>query len=179
MISLQKTLEALLDYHLNQQNERLYRLFTKYFPQSKTNLEEIKASQNFLGSKFHELVILINEVKEEKRILWKSNEQLQQRVYELEEKAVTTDTELEALRHYSRWDTLEIQGVPVNQGENTNLIALKVAQMVVPEVKFDQSIISVSHRLPTVCGYMPKIIVKFDRTDIRDMVYQKRRNIAS
>jgi hypothetical protein len=83
------------------------------------------------------------------------------------------------MRRYSRRDTLEIQGVPVAEGENTNAIVLKVAQLAVPGVNFDESILSVSHRLPAGKGYTPKIIAKFARRDVRDIIYSKRRNLIS
>ena len=77
---------------------------------------------------------------------------------------------MENLRRYSRRNTLEIQGVPVAEGENTNAIVLKVAQLAVPEGNFDESILSLSHRIPAGRGYTPNIIAKFARRDVRDII---------
>ena len=67
------------------------------------------------------------------------------------------------------------------EGESTNSIILKIARLAVPEYDFDESMLSVSHRLPSTRGNTraPPIIAKFVRRDIRDMIYSKRRNLSS
>jgi hypothetical protein len=67
----------------------------------------------------------------------------------------------------------EISGIPVIAGENTNAIVLKVARLAAPEWEFDESMLSVSHRLPSTRGFTPKIIAKFTRRDLRDEIYKK------
>ena len=62
MYSVEKGLEDLFNCRLNQQTTKLNELFTKHSQMTKADLDEIKASQEFLGSKFDELAALINEV---------------------------------------------------------------------------------------------------------------------
>jgi hypothetical protein len=52
-------------------------------------------------------------------------------------------------------------------------------QPLIPECDFDESMLSVSHRLPSTRGFTPKIIAKFTRRDLRDEIYKKRRNLSS
>ena len=90
------------------------------------------------SSKFDELVISVNEVKVENNKLRRANELLRQRVDDLEGKVSLSIKDVEALRRDSRRTTLEIQVVPMNKGESTNAIDLKVAQLVAPERRFDE-----------------------------------------
>ena len=177
--SLQQDMEALFDRRFKQQTSHINDLFSNHLQTTKSALDEIKSSQAFLGSKFDDLVASIKEVKAENVSLRKANEQLQQRVKQLEEKANASGKDVEDLRRYSRRDTLEISGIPVIAGENTNAIVLKVARLAAPECEFDESMLSVSHRLPSTRGFTPKIIAKFTRRDLRDEIYKKRRNLSS
>ena len=170
----------MIDRRFKQQTVELNDLFIKESNSTKAALvREIKESQGFLAAKFEELVSTINEVKAENRKLQKENDYLNQRVKVLEEEFAATEMDVENIRRYSRRDTLEIQGVPVVEGENTNSIVLEVARLAVPNYVFDESMLSVSHRLPSTRGNTPTIIAKFVRRDIRNMIYSRRRNLSS
>ena len=178
--TLQRDLIALFDRRFKEQTDHINNLFSKLSKSTKSDLDEIRKSQEFLGTKFDELAVSINEVKTENAKLKKDNAELQQRVSLLQKQENAAMTDIENLRRYSRRDTLEIQGIPVVSGENTNAIVLKVVQLVMPESKFDESIISVSHRLRSPRGNLPPaIIVKFVRRDVRDMIYMNRRNLGT
>jgi hypothetical protein len=179
LATLQRDLQAMIDRRLKQQTVELNDLFIKESNSTKAALVEIKESQGFLAAKFEELVSTINEVKAENSKLQKENDYLNQRVKVLEEKFATTEMDVENTRRYSRRDTLEIQGVPVVEGENTNSIVLEVARLAVPNYVFDESMLSVSHRLPSARGNTPTIIAKFVRRYIRNMIYSRRRNLSS
>ena len=101
----------------------------------------------------------MNEVKTENAKLKKDNVKLQQRVSLLQKQAGAAVIDTENLRRYSRSDTLEIQGIPVVSGENTNATVLKVVHLAMPESNFDESIISVSHRLRSARGNLPPAII--------------------
>ena len=82
---------------------------------------------------------------------------------------------------YTRRDCLEIRGIPVQQGEDTNDIIIKLGSKIGVEV--NKNDISVSHRLPlggkaarsdTV---YPTIIVKFVRRDVRERYYRARKEL--
>ena len=63
MSAFEKGIEYLYDCRLNQQTTKLNEVFTKHSQMTKDDLDETKESQEFLGSKFDELVTIINEVK--------------------------------------------------------------------------------------------------------------------
>ena len=54
--SKQSSLEAFLDEPLKQQTDQLNTLFLKFSKSTKAELDEIKKSQEFLGSKFDDLI---------------------------------------------------------------------------------------------------------------------------
>ena len=147
MEMLQRNLEALFDQRFKEQTNRIDDLFSKLSKSTKSDFDEIRKSQEFLGSKFDELATSMKEIKLENAMLKEKNEYLQQRLSCLEKKVDVAEIDIENQRRYSRRDTLEIHGIPVISGENTNDIILKVAQLAVPEGNFDGSIVSVSHRL--------------------------------
>ena len=122
LATLQRDLQAMIDRRFKQQTVELNDLFIKESSSTKSALVEIKESQGFLAAKFEELVSTVNEVKAENRKLQKENDHLHQRVKVLEEKFATTEMDVENLRRYSRRDTLEIQGVPVVEGEKTKVL---------------------------------------------------------
>ena len=69
----------------------------------------------------------MKEIKLENVMLKGKNEYLQQRLSCLEKKVDVAEIDIENQWRYSRRDTLEIHGIPVIGGENTNDIILKVA----------------------------------------------------
>ncbi|XP_028403937.1 uncharacterized protein LOC114526521 [Dendronephthya gigantea] len=95
----------------------------------------------------------------------------------LQQKADASEDELESLKQYIRRDMLEIHGIPVTEGENTNDIILNIAKLADHTSALKQDDISISHRLPSRQGQIPAIIVKFVRRDTRDKVYKLRRNL--
>jgi hypothetical protein len=68
---------------------------------------------------------------------------------------------------------LEIHGVPITEDENTNLVVQKFVELADPLIIFEQSEISISHRLSFRQGQIPPIIVKFVRRNMRDKIYTK------
>jgi hypothetical protein len=127
----------MIDRRFKQQTVELNDLFIKESNSTKAALVEIKESQGFLAAKFEELVSTINEVKPENSKLQKENDHLHQQVKVLEEKFATTEMDVENICRYSCRDTLDIQGVPVVEGENTNSIVLEVARLAGPNYVFD------------------------------------------
>ena len=101
-----------------------------------------------------------------------SNTQLSEQVKRLEKSVLVSEGEVEQLKQYIRRDVLEIHAVPITEVENTNLIAD-------PLMTFEQSEISISHRLPSRQGQIPPIIVKFVRRDMRDKIYKMRRGFKT
>ena len=91
---------------------------------------------------------------------------------------------LDALKQYGRRLNLEIAGVPVKVGENTNDIAVEVAKRANVEITKDQ--IFTSHRLAAkpkrnainqATQSPPSIIVCFICRDIPNRLYADRQNL--
>ena len=138
-------------------------------------MDEIKKSQEFLGGKFDDLVKEVKELHLKNDNLRSSNTQLSEQVKRLEKSILVSEGEVEQLKQYIRRDMLEIHGVPITEGENTNLIVQKVVELADPLMTFEQGEISISHRLPSRQGQIPPIIVKFVR---RDKIYKMRRGLS-
>ena len=66
---------------------------------------------------------------------------------------------------------MQIHGVPATREENTNDIVKQIVHLVDLEVLLDDTDISISHRLSANEGYIPTIIVKFNRRDILEIKY--------
>ena len=64
---LQQDMEALFDRRFKQQTSHINDLFSNHLQTTKSALDEIKSSQEFLGSKFDDLVASIKEVKAENK----------------------------------------------------------------------------------------------------------------
>ena len=171
------SLEALLDRRLNQQSEQINELFVKFTQMTKIDLEEVKKSQEFLSAKFDGLIKSVSDLQAENIELRTQNDELRSRADKLEYQATTNMNDLEYQRQYSRRDLLEIQGVPVVQGEDTNAIVVKIVELIDPNMSFNANDISTSHRLPTTGNMIPPIIVKFTRRDVRDKIYQSKRRL--
>ena len=80
----------------------------------------------------------------------------------------------------SRRECLEIKGIPVLEGEDTNKLVMNVGELVGVEIEQDH--ISVSHRLPSSSKYKskksePAIIVKFVRRDVKERFYKSRKHL--
>ena len=175
-------LEDLLDRRLRQQTEQINDLFLKFSRTIMTDLDQIKKSQDFLGSKFDGLAASINDLNNENKELRKHNAQLNQRVEVLEMQCTSAESEVENVKRYLRRDLLillEIHGVPESRDENTDTIVQNVVQLVASELNLNQTDISISHRLPAAEGNIKPIIAKFTRRNTRDAIYQKKRNLSS
>ena len=146
----------------------------------KMELEEVKKSQDLINSQYESLKekcdklivtnqkqeIVIKELKAQSTTLKSSNEKEKEKV--------------NALEQYGRRRNLEIVGVPLKEGENTNEIAIEVAKMLYVSLTPDQ--ISTSHRLQTrpkptnsEPAASPPIIVRFLSRDVRNQLCADRK----
>ena len=169
-------LEALLDRRLKQQSDQINSLFVKFTDTTRVDLQSIKQSQDFLASKFDDLVASTNKLKVENNELRKMNSKLQERVGVLENQCKSADDEIESTKRYLRRDLLEFHGIPESVSENTNSLVLQVVNLVAPELNICESDISTSHRLPAAGGNMKPIVVKFVSRDT-EMQYIKKKEI--
>ena len=167
-------LEALLDRRLKQQSDQINLLFVKFTDTTRVDLQSIKQSQDFLASKFDDLVASTNKLKVENNELCKMNSKLQERVGVLENQCNLADDEIESTKRYLRRDLVEFHGILESATENSNSLVLQVMNLVAPELNICESDIS-SHRLPAAGGDMKPIIVKFVRRDTQDTIYRKKK----
>ena len=179
MATLPSGLANFLDQRLRVQTEQINDLFVKFSGLMKSDLHEIKKSQEFLATKFDDLEVLLKKLKDENTELHKTNTQLNERNGVLEQQCTLADIENENVKRYLRRDLLEIRGIPESAEENTNNLVKQVADLIAPELNISESDISISHRLPAPHGRVKPIIVKFTRRDSRDAIYSKRRNLSS
>ena len=75
--STTSALEEFIDHRLHQQSEQLNDLFIKHSRMTKSDLDDIKKSQDFLGSKFDGLAASVNELRAENKELHQGNQILQ------------------------------------------------------------------------------------------------------
>ena len=179
MATLPSGLANFLDQRLRVQTEQINDLFVKFSGLTKSDLQEIKKSQEFLATKFDDLEVSLKKLKDENTELHKTNTQLNERIGVLEQQSTLADIENENVKRYLRRDLLEIHGIPESAEENTNNLVKQVADLIAPELNISESDISISHRLPAPHGRVKPIIVKFTRRDSRDAIYSKRRNLSS
>jgi archaellum component FlaC len=108
MASLLSGLEDLLDSRLKLQWAQINDLVLKFTDTTKSELESIRQSQEFLSTKFDELAASTNQLKDEDKELRIANTQLQNQVVSLEKQRISLDTETENMKCYLRRDLLEI-----------------------------------------------------------------------
>ena len=90
-------LEEILDRHLNKQSEHINNLFIKFTKSTKDDLEEVKKSQNFLNTKFEELITSVAELKQENKALRTESSQLRARVALLERAVADSESDTESI----------------------------------------------------------------------------------
>nr|XP_006823167.1 PREDICTED: uncharacterized protein LOC102803782 [Saccoglossus kowalevskii] len=131
----------------------------------------------FINALFEENRKKLEEVQAANQLLVEENRVLKYRVSDLE----CNHNELD---QYIRRENLVISGVPQTESENTDAIALKIAQ--IADKNITMSDIDVSHRIgkrkPSVGQrYNPpsQIIVRFTSRRARDAVYKARKNLST
>ena len=132
----------------------------------KAELVVVKESQSFICEKYDCL-------KESYDKLLKENEELKSQSKELKNQSEVE--KLDRLEQYGRRQNLEIVGIPVQDGENTNAIVIEVAKLL--DVSLTPEQISTSHRLPAKNpeNLSPPIIARFTNRDVRNKIYANRK----
>ena len=98
----------------------------------------------------------------------KDNEDLKMRSKYLE-------TKVDELDQYGRRSNLEFHGIPKIPNEDTNQIVKNMVKRF--NIDLNDRDISTSHRLPAVGDKHPPIIARFCNRDLKNNIYQKRRNL--
>ncbi|XP_028414768.1 uncharacterized protein LOC114537858 [Dendronephthya gigantea] len=166
--ALTKLIGNILDKKLNPVMKTLDDLRHKI-----NKIDKIEESIDFLSSKYDELITKYDSANDLMKDVQEENQCLRKQLHEAVNNIEMLKAEVNDLEQYSRRDCLEIRGIPMVMGENTNEIVKRIGQEVGVHVS-DQDI-SISHRLRASDGRDPAIIVKFNRRDVRDKLYRERK----
>ena len=174
--NLKEHIQITIDEALKKQEimfkQKTEEIFLKLNEQEK-KFEEIINSQNFLNQELETVKRSVKDINnlelpKKAHILMKEVETLKKHIVEHEKMH-------DALDQYQRRENLEFHGIPVTLNENTNHIIKTMVKKLNVDLKEDD--ISTSHRLPSANNRTPGIIVKFTNRDLRNLIYQKRRNL--
>ena len=143
----------------------------------KTELLEVKRSQDFISTKYDKL-------KDEYRYskLKKTNKKqdaeikkLKAESNEISAQGAKEASKLDAFEQYGQRQNLEIVGIPVTSNEDINAIEREIAELL--QVTISSKDISTSYRLQTKSkSNPPPIIVRFVNRDVRNRIYSNRKN---
>ena len=92
-----ESLEDLMDRHFRQHSDLLTDLMLRHYKLYKQEINEIKKSQDFMSTNFHQAFKSIKELKEENIELHKEDKSLQTRVDELDNKIIANEQEVESI----------------------------------------------------------------------------------
>ena len=141
----------------------------------KTKIAQIKESQSFLSEKYDCLNEDYNKLKKIYAEQKAEITALKSESSDLKKTSIKEIEKIDNLEQYGRRQNLEIAGVPVQDGEDTNAVVMEVAKLV--DVDILPNHISTSHRLPKKISQngnvtcTPPIIVRFTNRDIRNEIY--------
>lgn len=92
-----ESLEDLMDRHFRQHSDLLTDLMLRHYKLYKQEINEIKKSQDFMSTNFHQAFKSIKELKEENIELHKEDKSLQTRVDELDNNIIANEREVESI----------------------------------------------------------------------------------
>ena len=92
-----ESLEDLMDRHFRQHSDLLTDLMLRHCKLYKQEINEIKKSQDFMSTNFHQAFKSIKELKEENIELHKEDKSLQTRVDELDNNIIANEQEVESI----------------------------------------------------------------------------------
>lgn len=144
-------------------------------------LEKLDALQKFMND-IESTINLINaQYEDQKRATEKlvtdcanlnnRNAFLEAEVKRLSESLISMEDKQDEIEQHSRRNNLEITGIPITQGENTEAIVQKLAE--IANVELPANAIEACHRVPTkVKNKVQPIVVKFATRKVRDALKQ-------
>ena len=92
-----ESLEDLMDRHFRQHSDLLTDLMLRHYKLYKQEINEIKKSEDFMSTNFHQAFKSIKELKEENIELHKEDKSLQTRVDELDNNIIANEQEVESI----------------------------------------------------------------------------------
>ena len=134
--------------------EELRTTFDEKLAPLKVEIAELRSFIENANQKYHQVLKKLTEQEKECKEMKKENKFLKSTVNTLDSQIKKLIVACNELEQYSRREWLEIQGIPISEGEDTNKSVMKVGELVGVEIEQDH--ISVSHRLPTSSKYKGK-----------------------
>lgn len=101
-----ESLEDLMDRHFRQHSDLLTDLMLRHYKLYKQEINEIKKSQDFMSTNFHQAFKSIKELKEENIELHKEDKSLQTRVAELDNNIIANEQKVESIS--STFDVVQL-----------------------------------------------------------------------
>ena len=140
-------------------------------------LKTYEESMNFYNTKFETMK---GKMEEQAKTLAQENGHLRSDSAKMKKEISDLRSALDEQAQYTRCDCLEIRGVPVTTGEDTNVIVKKIGALI--DVDINDTDISISHRIPSsndgasgsTSFRHPAIVVKFTNRKNRDLFYKAR-----
>ena len=157
----------------------------------KAEIEELRSSQKFNSAKYDDLVTECEELNKINKLQEQEIVKLKSQSMKLEARGDKEEEKVNATEQCGQMLNLEISGIPIKDGENTNQIVEEVAKLVNVELSADE--ISTSPRLAakskrtagtengneTETPQPPSIIVHFLSRDVRNQIYRHRQLLSN
>ena len=145
-------------------------------------LKTYEESMNFYNTKFETMK---GKMEEQAKTLAQENGHLRSDSAKMKKEISDLRSALDEQAQYTRCDCLEIRGVPVTTGEDTNVIVKKIGALI--DVDINDTDISISHRIPSsndgasgsTSFRHPAIMVRFTNQKNRDLFYKARSKLKS
>ena len=169
-----KSIEASLQL-LVEKAVKSFKECNKKIEDLKTELLEVKRSQDFISTKYDKLKDEYSKLIEKNKKQDAEIQKLKAESNEMSAQGAKEAFKLDALEQYGRRQNLEIVGILVTSNEDTNAIVQEIAELL--QVTISSKDISTSYRLYTKSkSNPPPIIVRFVNRDVRNRIYNNRKN---
>ena len=143
-------------------------------------------SMTFFNTNFETMKAKTDSLEKQMKALADENVRLRSDSAKMKKEICDLRSAIDEQAQYTRRECLEIRGVPVTCGEDTNEIVKKIGALT--DVDINDTDISISHRIPSSNGGKsgsippirhPAIVVKFTNRRIRDLFYKARSKLIS
>ena len=148
-------------------------------------LKAYEESMTFFHASFETMKVKMDSLEKQTKTLAQENDRLRSDSAKMNKEISDLCSSIDEQAQYTRRECLEIRGVPVTTGEDTNEIVKKIGALI--EVDINVTDISISHRIPlsnngesgSTSIRHPAIVVKFTNRRIRDCFYKARPKLKS
>ena len=148
-------------------------------------LKTYEESMTFFNTSFETMKVKMDSLEKETKTLTQECDCLRSDSAKMKKEISDLRSAIDDQAQYTRHECLEIRGLPVTSGEDTNEIVKKIGVLI--EVDIIDTDISISHRIPSSNNgdsgstpiSHPAIVVKFTNRRIQDHFYKARSKLKS